>query len=114
MTTSSPSSWQTQVELRLSELATGGEVITYAELAREAEIPAPHRIHKLTCFLETLMERDARLGAPLRSAVVVSRTTGVPGNGFFDKLDELGLVFPDEDRHQVHIRLLDALTPPRP
>lgn len=114
MTGSSPPEWETRVELRLAELAAGGKTITYAELARQTAIPGPHRIHKLTVFLETLMERDALLGAPLRSAVVVSRTHGMPGRGFFDKLHELGLASPAEDPRQLHQRLLGALNPPRP
>jgi len=112
--TGSPPEWETRVELRLAELVAGGKTITYAELARQTDIPAPHRIHKITGFLETLMERDAYLGAPLRAAVVVSRTNGLPGRGFFDKLHELGLASPEEDSPQLHRRLLAALTPPRP
>jgi len=112
--TGSSSDWEAQVELWLARLAQDRQTITYAALAEKAGIPAPHRIHKLTAFLETLMEIDARLEMPQRSAVVVSRTNGLPGNGFFDKLHELGLMSAEENRHDLHNRMMAALNTSRP
>lgn len=114
MTGSSSLNWKTRVELRLDQLAKDKKTITYAILAEQTGIPSPHRIHKLTIFLESLMEIDARLEMPQRSAVVVSRTNGLPGNGFFDKLYELGLMTADENRQNLHDRLMAELTSRQP
>jgi len=114
MTGISAENWQARVEMHLARLASEGRTITYVALAEEAGIPSPHRIHQLTGFLETLMESDARLGLPLRAAIVVSRTDGLPGDGFFDKLEELGLMPKTEDRRRLHQRLILSLRQRRP
>lgn len=69
----------------------GRRLITYARLAEEAEIGAPHRIHKLTLWLEATMLADHRAGKPLRATAAVSRAgRNLPGRGFFLLLAELG------------------------
>jgi hypothetical protein len=109
--------WQHKVEAiiaeRISRKATiphREATITYKDMAVLAAIPAPHTIHKLTTFLEQLTERDIALGQPVRAAIVVSRTSGIPGEGFFIKLAELGLTPEDgEDAAAFHQRLMSQL-----
>ena len=84
--------WHQRAEMALASVIAADRLITYAELADAASIPSPHRIHKLTLWLETTMEVDHRAGAPLRTARVVSRNRcGLPAPGFFIKCRELGL-----------------------
>ena len=52
--------WQIRAEMALAVAMQNRTLITYAELADAARIPAPHRIHKLTEWLETLLEDDHR------------------------------------------------------
>ena len=60
MTTTSQdkSSWQSKVDMLLDVLIASAQTITYDEMATQADIPAPHRIHQLTSYLETLIEDD--------------------------------------------------------
>ena len=74
----------------LLPLAKARQIISYQELALRAEIPPPHRIHKLTLALETLVREDHAAGRPLLAALAVSRGQGgIPGRGFFQLLAEL-------------------------
>ena len=70
--TSEQQEWQLRASIALDAAIAGGHLITYAELADAARIPAPQRIHKLTGWLETLLEDDHRAARPLRAAWVVS------------------------------------------
>lgn len=79
--------WQVAVEVKLAELARDKRTMTYLEMVDYAAIPSPHRIHHLTAFLETLILRDVQLGQPIRAAFIVSKTDGLPADGFFDCLD---------------------------
>ena len=86
------SSWQRRVEMALATAQRARQIITYAELADAAKIPQPHRIHKLTQWLENSMRRDHAAGKPLRAAIVISRNRGgLPAPGFFALCGELGL-----------------------
>lgn len=106
---SSPPPWQIKVEMALFSLISTKAMITYDELARTADIPPPHRIHKLTFFLEELMAVDAEAGQPLRSAVVISKVRGgVPAPGFFDCCRQLGLLT-DDDETGFHQNCLNRL-----
>ncbi len=70
---------------RLAELAAQGLTITYGDLARELDIPAPGSIAKLTAALELLMQQDAAAGLPFRAAVCEGRLgDGMPSLGFFE------------------------------
>ena len=90
--TSEREEWQLRASIALDAAIAGGHLITYAELADAARIPAPHRIHKLTGWLETLLEDDHHAARPLRAAWVVSRhREQVPAPGFFMKCQDLGL-----------------------
>lgn len=105
--------WTIRAELIIADCINKGEVIAYAALAEAAMVPSPHRIHQLTSWLEELIRRDANLGLPIRAAVVVSKTNGLPGPGFFDVLDETGLA-PGDDPAARHQHLLEQLSSPQP
>jgi hypothetical protein len=85
-------SWQRRAEMALATAQQANQTITYAELADAAKIPNPHRIHKLTEWLENSMRRDHAAGKPPRAALVISRNRGgLPAPGFFILCGELGL-----------------------
>ena len=84
--------WQMRAEVALFAALKSGQAVTYDALAQAASIPAPHRIHKLTLWLEQLMEEDAATGQPLRAAILVSRLHDWPARGFFDTARQLGLI----------------------
>ena len=85
-------SWQRRAEMALASARQANLTITYAELADAAAIPNPHRIHRLTAWLENSMRRDHAAGEPLRAALVISRKRGgLPAPGFFILCGELGL-----------------------
>ena len=84
--------WQRRASMALDSAIASRHLISYAELADTAQIPSPHRIHKLTMWLETLVADDHKWGKPLRAAWVVSRQRGqIPAPGFFMKCQEIGL-----------------------
>lgn len=74
----------------LRDCAAAGETVTYQELARRTSFPGPHAIHRLTLLLEATVREDHAAGRPLLAALAVSRTSGIPGRGFFQLLAELG------------------------
>ncbi len=75
----------------LVPLARARRTITYRDLAARVPVPPPHGIHKLTLALEALMREDHLAERPLLAALVVSKTApGIPGQGFFQLLAELG------------------------
>ena len=84
--------WQMRAELALFAALKSGQPVTYDALAQASGIPAPHRIHKLTLWLEQLMAEDAATGQPLRAAILVSRLHDWPARGFFDTARQLGLI----------------------
>lgn len=62
--------------------------MTYGALARDLG----WRVADLTAALERLMEEDAAAGAPQRAALLEGRLSGgMPAQGFFQKLAELGI-----------------------
>lgn len=84
--------WQRRASMALDCAIASRQLISYAELADTAQIPPPHRIHKLTMWLETLVAHDHQSAKPLRAAWVVSRQRGqIPAPGFFMKCQEIGL-----------------------
>ena len=103
--------WQKRVEMMLLILAEKAELITYDRLATLAEIPAPHRIHKLTLFLELLIATDITQNNAVRASVVISKIRGLPAPGFFACLQEHGMPLPDGAEHECHKALLAALNP---
>jgi len=84
--------WQLRAEMALNAAVAGRHLVTYAELADAANIPPPHRIHKLAEWLETLIETDHKAATPLRAAWVISRNRNqLQAPGFFMKCQELGV-----------------------
>lgn len=82
----------TRLEARLAELASAGQTLTYGALAAEMG----WRVAELTAALETLMERDAAEGRPLRAALCEGRLSGsMPAPGFFQKAAALGFDLSD-------------------
>lgn len=84
--------WHHRAEMALETAVRSQRTITYAMLAEAATIPAPHRIHQLTVWLEETMRIDHAAGRPLRAAIVISRNrAGLPAPGFFETCHALGL-----------------------
>ena len=84
--------WRHRASIALDSAITRRHLITYNDLADAARVPAPHRIHKLTMWLETLIYEDHKSAKPLRAAWVVSRQRGkLPAPGFFLKCSEIGV-----------------------
>ena len=107
----SEAAWQHRAEMALASVMAADRLVTYAELADAAAIPSPHRIHKLTLWLETMLVADHQVGAKLRTARVISRSRGgLPAPGFFIKCRELGLYDGPADgplAKAFHLNLLD-------
>ena len=95
----------------LLSLARQQQCITYAELATNAQIPSPHRIHKLTQHLEARTAEHARTQAPILAALVISkRGTGLPADGFFACCASHGIqANTGESMHAFHARLLSQV-----
>ena len=88
--------WQRQVDLLLVMHIKMRKRITYQMLAQDAKIPPPHRIHKLTLYLERLIKQDVEEGVFIRASYVISRVRGLPAPGFFNLLNDLGFQIEDE------------------
>ena len=73
----------------LEGCARAGQTLTYVELAERSNFPPPHRIHRMTEMLETMMRQDHAVGRPLLASLVVSRTGPLPQRGYFAMLREL-------------------------
>jgi hypothetical protein len=95
MASNDDTSWHMRAEIALLAALRAGQAITYEGLATAAEIPAPHRIHKLTLWLEASMAEDVAAGRPLRATIVISRRYDRPAKGFFDMAISLGLIDAD-------------------
>ena len=103
--------WQRRVEMNILILAQKAELMTYDTLATSADITPPHRIHKLTLFLETLIAQDIAHNAPIRASVVFSKIRGLPAPGFFACLQEHVIAVIKGDEKALHERLLKAVNP---
>ena len=107
--------WQNRAEMALASARRAGRIVTYAEMADAADIPAPQRIHKLTLWLESTMRQDHADGQPIRAALVISRNRdGLPAPGFFQLCHELELYQGPEtgtNAARFHQTMLAALMP---
>lgn len=95
----------------LDARSAGARVLTYQKAAEALALKPPHVIHRLTHLLERLMDLDAARGAPLRSALVVSKVRGGrPAPGFFDHARALGVLgdTAEDDFHDQQLRALAA------
>ena len=64
-----PDGWQATADQLLMTMIKDKRQITYNQLATAAELTGPHRIHRLTSWLEQTMAEDQKRGRPLRAAV---------------------------------------------
>lgn len=93
----------------LDQARRDGRLMTYLEVADALAVPGPHRIHKTTRLLETLLKQDIDDGRPIRAALAVSRARrGRPAPGFFDRARRLGLPVGD-DEPAFHDQLINDL-----
>ena len=110
MTPTDRDDWQTRASQLLMTVIKDRSVITYNQLATAAGLDGPHRIHRLTGWLEQIMEEDFRCGRPLRAAVVISKARGgLPAPGFFSHAQTLGLDFSTADLNTAYRAYLDHL-----
>lgn len=104
--------WHSRADMALTSLLAARRLSTYGELAEASAITPPHRIHKLTLWLEETMRQDAEAGLPVRAAVVISKQRGMPAPGFFAQAKALGLYEGPEKGPEAaafHQACLDAL-----
>ena len=107
---SDPESWQQNAHAEIMAVIKNKDQITYNALAATANITGPHKIHRLTSWLEQLMAEDHQNDRPLRAAVVISKARGgLPAPGFFDKAKELGLGFETTDRRASYEAYLQTV-----
>ena len=105
-----PGSWQQNAHAEIMAVIKNKDQITYNALAATANMTGPHKIHRLTSWLEQLMAEDHNNDRPLRAAVVISKARGgLPAPGFFDKAKELGLDFEKTDRHASYEAYLQTV-----
>ena len=107
---SDPESWQQNAHAEIMALIKNKDQITYNALAATAKVTGPHKIHRLTSWLEQLMAEDHHNDRPLRAAVVISKARGgLPAPGFFNKAKELGLDFETTDRRASYQAYLQTV-----
>ena len=107
---SDPESWQQNAHAEIMAVIKNKNKITYITLAATANMTGPHKIHRLTSWLEQLMAEDHHSDRPLRAAVVISKARdGLPAPGFFDKAKELGLDFETTDRRASYEAYLQTV-----
>lgn len=105
----SQSNWQHRALIAVESTIAAKRQITYQALAEAAKIPPPHRINKLTTWLEILIAEDAQAGRPVRAACVVSKVRGMPAPGFFTCCHTHGLLAEKSDTESFYLRTLTAL-----
>ena len=107
---SDPESWQQNAHAEIMAVIKNKDQITYNTLAARAKMTGPHKIHRLTCWLEQQMAEDHYNDRPLKAAVVISKARGgLPAPGFFDKAKELGLDFETTDRRASYEAYLQTV-----
>ena len=109
--TSAPIPTRASLLAQLLPLARQGQTITYQSLAARLGLSPPLTIHRVVLALEALTLEDlARDRAPLAAVVVSRHRGGIPAPGFFDQLQRLGRLAPEESaeesRASLHRRLL--------
>ena len=103
-------SWQQNAHAEIMAVIKNKDQITYHALAATANMTGPHKIYRLTSWLEQLMAEDHQNDRPLRAAVVISKARGgLPAPGFFDKAKELGLDFEATDRRASYEAYLQTV-----
>jgi len=83
--------------------------LTYLQVADALDIPPPHRIHKTVRLIERLLKIDVDAGRVPVAALAVSKARGgLPGPGFFDRAERLG-IYSGDDPESFHGHLLSRL-----
>lgn len=59
-------------------------------------------------ILDEINKSERRRGKPMLSALVVSKKTKRPSNGFYRCVEALGLIHPEESEEEFWIRQRDA------
>lgn len=73
----------------LEQKASEQKTVFYSELAVHFNLPpmdGAWPAHPLSNYFDVLDQEDAVAKRPFRTAVVITREHGVPGNGFFQSL----------------------------
>ena len=110
MTSTDPDGWQHHAAQMLMTVIKQRRQITYNQLAIAAGLTGPHRIQRLTDWLELTMAEDQRCGRPLRAAVVISKARrGLPAPGFFSSAGELGITLSVPDPETAYWAYLEQL-----
>ena len=110
MTPTDPDGWQVTASQLLMKIIKDKNQITYNQLATAAGLTGPHRIHRLTSWLEQTMAEDQRCGRPFRAAVVISKVRGsLPAPGFFICAEQLGIPLDRPDRNTAYKAYLSQL-----
>ena len=97
---------QTLLRDCLVQAARGGSMLTYGEVARRFGIPwSQGASAALVSALKRIEEENRRRHEPLLMALVVSKTSGMPGRGFFVAIG-IGPLADSERRarHRRHLR----------
>ena len=81
------------VRAKLIEVARQRNLMTYSDAARLVGLPA---VSVGPLVLDRINKREHTEGRPLLSALVVSKSTGIPGKGFYEIASSLGL-YNDEE-----------------
>lgn len=101
---------QTIVEV-LQDVARSKSRITYSGLVKrtklQIDLANPRDRERLSKALGHIFEYELERKRPILCALVVRETLGIPGNGFFEMVDQHGLRKPLEDNLSVFIRLLN-------
>ena len=103
-------SWQATAEQLLMTMIKQSRQITYNQLATAAGLTGPHRIYRLTSWLEQTMAEDQRCGRPFRAAVAISKARGgLPAPGFFIYAEQLGIELKTPDQATAYKAYLNQL-----
>jgi hypothetical protein len=91
LTTEKRTAAKEEMRTLLIEHARARQTVTYSALARMIE--SAHIHHRSPLFVQLLSEvcaEEERWGHGVLCALVVSKTTGIPGGGYFSGMAELG------------------------
>lgn len=77
---------------KLREVARAGRLICYSEVASlvNLDMSTGHHRRKIGRLLSQICATEIRCGRPMLGSVVVGKTTGVPGEGYFRGAANLG------------------------
>jgi len=96
-----PSAAQAAVHARILQAAREGQVLTYSDLGT-------NRGHQGT-FLLNISQVESDQGHPPLTSIVVSKTTGRPGDGFLPAMIEVGFAHEGEKLDDVWGRAVAAV-----